>query len=74
MGWRIIGDLLDLRQQRGCRMWQVYFSGSPAGMCPRLVIDRVRDRREAVEAAKRLTVSYQLVSPSPNGYYYVVSA
>lgn len=55
-------------------MWQVHFSGSPADMCPRLVIDRLKERVEAIEAAKRLTDSYQQVSPSPRGYYYVVQA
>lgn len=52
-------------------MWQVYFSGSPAGMYPRLVMDRVKSQDEAIQAAKRLTDHYQAVSPSPNGYYYV---
>lgn len=55
-------------------MWQVHFSGSPAGLYPRLVIDRLKEQDEAIQAAKRLTDSYQRVSPSPSGYYYVVQA
>lgn len=55
-------------------MWQVYFSGSPVGLDPRLVIDRVKEQDEAIQAARRLTDSYQRASPSPRGYYYVVQA
>lgn len=55
-------------------MWDVYFSGAPAGISPRLVADRIAVQVEAVAMARRLTDSYQRVSPFPNGYYYVVAS
>lgn len=54
-------------------MWHVYFSHFETSTT-RKVIQGLREKLDAEQAAERLNQSYQRASPAPNGVYYVLPA